>query len=89
MPYEVFPVLGPQKDKSPTEGDHFTRGLDEVATDIASIYDKVAQKSGEIIASHLIDIAKAHDGSHTNEPADMYQGQALFLVAELPEAEEG
>jgi cell pole-organizing protein PopZ len=89
MPFETFFVVSPRVEKSKKPGAEVIEpSLDEVANRISETYNRVAEMGGKIVASYTLDISKNTDDSHADEPSKMYLGQALFLVADIPEMQQ-
>lgn len=71
MPFEVFPIKGPERNMYIEK---HTRDPKHVAEEIKKTYEKVIAGGGKIIASHTLgrggDYANIHD---------------LYLVADMPQ----
>lgn len=79
MPFEVYPV-SPMHDGYQALRDRnsvASRTPSEVADEIRRHYENVAEKGGQIIASHTVNYSSDSIGE---------SGDFTFLVAEFPEA---
>jgi hypothetical protein len=76
MPFEVKPIKGT---------DPAYRGRAEVAADIASYYNAITKRGGQIVAGHTIEDPSYAPACPTKSIGHAIGHATLYLVAELPE----